>query len=82
MTDNDGAWFAPKTFGYGSGLPIAWQGWVLFGGLAGAIFALMVALLPAHPGAFAAAVIGINLMVLPLAAKKTRGGWKWRNGKD
>ena len=22
-------WFAPKRYGYGSGLPISWQGWVL-----------------------------------------------------
>ncbi len=22
-------WFAPKRYGYGAGLPIAWQGWVL-----------------------------------------------------
>lgn len=29
---NDGAWFAPKRLGYGAGLPIAWQGWLLLGG--------------------------------------------------
>jgi hypothetical protein len=23
------AWFSPKRLGYGSGLPIAWQGWAL-----------------------------------------------------
>jgi len=22
-------WFAPKTYGYGAGLPIKWQGWAL-----------------------------------------------------
>jgi hypothetical protein len=86
MTDNDGAgdgaWFAPKTFGYGSGLPIAWQGWVLLVALVGAMIGLSYALLPAHPGTFAAAVIGINLLFLPLAAKKTRGGWKWRSGRQ
>ena len=26
---HDTAWFAPKRYGYGSGLPIAWQGWAL-----------------------------------------------------
>ena len=29
---DDGAWFAPKRFGYGAGLPIAWQGWALLAG--------------------------------------------------
>ena len=26
---SEGDWFAPKRFGYGAGLPIAWQGWVV-----------------------------------------------------
>jgi len=26
---NEDAWFAPKQFGIGSGLPIAWQGWLM-----------------------------------------------------
>ena len=24
-------WFAPKRYGYGSGAPIAWQGWLVLG---------------------------------------------------
>lgn len=28
MTDKHG-WFAPKKYGYGSGLPTAWQGWAV-----------------------------------------------------
>ena len=83
MTDNaDGAWFAAKTFGYGAGLPIAWQGWVLLGVLIGGICAMTFTLMPAHPGYFYGGVIGINLLLLPIAAKKTRGGWKWRSGRD
>ena len=36
-------WFGPKTYGYGSGLPIRWQGWLLLLGFGlivvlGAIF--------------------------------------------
>jgi hypothetical protein len=72
-------WFAPKRYGYGAGLPIAWQGWVamvvhlaLIGGLTiwlnEAILKLMIALM------FAA------FLPLPLYAAKTRGGWKWRDG--
>ena len=30
---DDKPWFAPKRFGYGAGLPIAWQGWA-FGSFA------------------------------------------------
>ena len=36
-----GDWFAPKRYGYGTGLPIAWQGWALLAaygaGIAGAL---------------------------------------------
>lgn len=31
MDMDDGAWFAPKRQGYGAGLPIRWQGWVVLG---------------------------------------------------
>ena len=81
MTDNDGAWFAPKKFGIGAGLPIAWQGWALMAVMLGVPIGLAFVLLPASPGYFSAAVIGETVLFMPLTAAKTRGGWKWRNGK-
>lgn len=79
------AWFAAKRFGYGAGMPIAWQGWALLaawlgclagaGGLAqiggGAGKTMAFALLVASSAIFAA-----------VAARRTEGGWKWRWGKD
>jgi hypothetical protein len=79
--NNDGAWFAPKRFGYGAGMPIAWQGWVMLAVMLGLIFGLSVVLLPMHPGYFSAGVIGSSLVFVPLMARKTRGGWRWRNGR-
>ena len=76
--DNDGAWFAQKTFGYGAGLPIAWQGWVLLAVMVGAGVALWYALMPGHPGVFSAAEVGVVIVPLPLIRAKTRGGWRWR----
>ena len=29
MSDDGPEWFAPKRYGYGSGLPISWQGWAI-----------------------------------------------------
>ena len=83
MTDlqNDGAWFAPKRFGYGAGLPLAWQGWVLLIGHIAAIIACSRWL--AHrPGLMTAVTILIAVLPLPLYAAKTRGGWKWRAGGE
>ena len=76
-----GAWFAPKRYGYGAGLPIAWQGWaVLIVFLLITIGSVFV-LLPRHPIAcFAIEVIAIAAF-LPICARHTRGGWKWRVGE-
>jgi hypothetical protein len=73
----DGAWFAPKRLGYGTGLPIAWQGWIL---LLGHMAVIMTGawLLQPHPVAVMAWVFIIALLPMPLYAAKTRGGWKWR----
>jgi hypothetical protein len=74
---SDGAWFAPKRLGYGAGLPIAWQGWVL---LVGHMAVLMTGawLLQGQPVAVMAWVFIMALLPMPLYAAKTRGGWKWR----
>jgi hypothetical protein len=75
---DDGAWFAPKRFGYGSSWPIRWQGWAAI-----AIFAIVVAGSVralhgiARPAALAAALIVFMLV----CAAKTRGGWRWRWGR-
>jgi hypothetical protein len=80
-TRHDEAWFAPKRYGYGAGLPIAWQGWVMVAAHVAAILAGLP--LAQHwPGWFAAWAVILGLAPLPLYAAKTRGGWKWRWGGD
>lgn len=77
---NDGAWFAPKQFGLGSSLPVAWQGWVMmavhFGLLIGGVFALR-----GHHAAVTIWIAVITLAPIPVYAAKTRGGWRWRWGR-
>ena len=29
MSDDGPEWFAPKRYGFGSGMPISWQGWAV-----------------------------------------------------
>ncbi len=74
---DDGAWFAAKRFGYGSGPPIAWQGWVFMVAHI-AVLAGIAATLHSKPLAFAIAMFAAGLMPLPVYAAKTRGGWRWR----
>ena len=74
------AWFAPKSHGYGSGLPIAWQGWVVLIGyvvLALGSGVLASRSLLAYLGVFAV----LTAALLLICAKTTRGGWRWRWGE-
>ena len=80
----EGAWFAPKRFGYGAGLPIAWQGWMvlLAYGLAMTGIALALSHLSrAHIVLAIAAMLALTASLLIIAARRTRGGWRWRNGE-
>lgn len=74
-------WFAPKHFGFGSGLPIAWQGWA-----AVATFLLVIAGSALFARTNTAASIAVTLLATlvfsVIAARKTKGGWRWRNGRD
>ena len=78
----DGDWFAPKLFGYGSGLPIAWQGWVVLGVYILALAAAGFALLPRHWWVWAAIIAILTLGLTVIAAQHTRGGWRWRWGSE
>jgi hypothetical protein len=74
-------WFAPKRFGIGSGLPIAWQGWVVLLVYAGLI-ALAVAMFGKHSLAGASIVLPATAVLIFICLKTTRGGWRWRSGGD
>ncbi|UIP07500.1 hypothetical protein LY632_03630 [Erythrobacter sp. SDW2] len=77
----EGDWFAAKAHGYGAGLPIAWQGWVLLFAYAGAMIGIGL-LIPG--GGYAGLVFGLTGMALASVAftlivrRRTKGGWKWR----
>jgi hypothetical protein len=74
-------WFAPKRYGYGSGLPISWQGWVLTLGFV-ALAIVLGALLAERPFQLVAIMMPIVIAFSVICARTTRGGWRWRWGKD
>ena len=73
--DDRPEWFAQRRFGYGIGMPIAWQGWAV---LLGYILTLYFAshLFDTSTVAFAAAVILITSLFLWIVIRTTRGGWR------
>lgn len=83
MTQRDqNDWFAPKRFGFGAGLPIAWQGWVLLVVYSAALLVAGILLTPRHPFLFAAMAIVLTIPLVIVSAQHTRGGWQWRWGGE
>jgi hypothetical protein len=75
-------WFHPKRVGFGAGLPCSWEGW--------AVLAAFMAIMLGGPFLIddshwrLRAGIGVVSVValLVIVAAKTRGGWRWRSGRD
>jgi hypothetical protein len=79
--DQDG-WWAPKRFGYGAGLPIAWQGWAISLAYCVAVTLSAWLILPRSIFAFVAITLSATAALILICAMKTRGGWRWRWGGD
>lgn len=77
----EGDWFEGKKLGYGAGLPIAWQGWVLLLAYLGIV--LGIGLLFTGGGMIdimfgVGAIILVTIPFTMIVKRRTRGGWKWR----
>jgi hypothetical protein len=79
MTD-DPEWFAPKRYGFGSGLPISWQGWALTAGFIALVF-MSACLFAGRPVVMFAILAPAVATFLVISARTTRGGWRWRWGE-
>ncbi|WP_176591085.1 hypothetical protein [Sphingobium sp. EM0848] len=71
------AWFAPKRYGYGSGLPVTWQGWLVLLTFIGVVLLVQIALTGIALILCTGLAIGILCIICAL---KTEGGWRWRWG--
>jgi hypothetical protein len=71
-------WFPAKRYGWGWGLPCAWQGWVVFavwwGSLTGAAFLT----LPRHFGLWIASVVVLAAALVTICfLKGEKPRWRW-----
>ena len=81
MSDDGPEWFAQKRYGYGSGMPIAWQGWAVT--LAFIAVAIASALSFAErPLILFAILVPATAAFMVITARTTRGGWRWRWGNS
>ncbi len=79
-------WFKPKAYGFGA-TPNTWQGWALT--LIGVALILAVIFeaqqIADRSTQMLVAISGVVLIAVPLnfiSWLKTKGGWRWRSGKD
>lgn len=71
------AWFAPKRYGYGASLPIAWQGWAALVAFLAAIGTALVQL----GGLLRSLGVGALIVLFSVVCFfKTEGGWRGRRG--
>jgi hypothetical protein len=73
-------WFNPKIYGYGAGLPCAWQGWAVLAAFMATVLGGRFVI--ASDAAYAIVVLVALVAVIVVAAAKTKGGWRWRWGRD
>jgi len=76
---DDRPWFRAKNYGFGTGLPIVWQGWAMLAMHVALIMGL-VTLLRGKPVALTILVLLAAIAPLPLYRARTEGGWHWRWG--
>jgi hypothetical protein len=74
-------WFAPKRYGYGAGLPITWHGWAVTLGFLAYALAASVGFRD-RPLVMIALMVPSIVAFVTIAAKTTRGGWRWRWGDE
>ncbi|MEO8455277.1 MAG: hypothetical protein ABI454_08960 [Sphingomicrobium sp.] len=80
MSD-DTDWFAPKRYGYGAGAPISWQGWALTLGFVAIVSAICIGFV-GKPLVMIAIIVPLTAAFIVITARTTRGGWRWRWGKE
>jgi hypothetical protein len=75
-------WFPAKHYGWGWGVPRAWQGWVVLTVYVVVLEAAIHFLLPAHHALMFAAAIVVATLVLLLVCLRKGEPLRWRWGKQ
>ena len=74
-------WFAAKRYGYGAGLPLAWQGWAVVIAYLALVLGAAFLLGEGEPVALLALIIPSTICLIVISASTTSGGWRWRWGE-
>ena len=72
-------WFSAKRFGYGSAMPCSWQGWLVMITYFAVVIGSALAFAE-RPVILLSIIIPATIIFLVVAARTTKGGWRWRWG--
>ena len=75
-------WFNPKRYGYGVGLPCSWEGWAVMAVFAAIMLGIPYLIDDTHWRLRAAIGVLAVVALIVVVVAKTRGGWRWRWGRD
>ncbi len=75
---SDRYWFRAKRYGWGWGLPLTWQGWVVFVGWFAVFIPATVHFIPGRPVAFMVFTLVMGLLLVAICyIKGEPPRWRW-----
>ena len=76
-------WFAVKRWGWGWGMPVRWQGWLVLFGYLGLIYAGIYFIAPSRSArVLAIYLIAITALLVVILVWKGQRPLRWRWGED
>ena len=82
-TNKPDCWFAVKRYGWGWGMPVRWQGWVVLFGYLGLVFAGIYVFIGArNAAALAIYQVVLTALLIAILAWKGERPLRWRWGDD
>jgi hypothetical protein len=83
MSDRPAYWFPAKRYGWGWGLPLSWQGWVVLAAFVGLLGAGFLIFPPSKElGLLLAYVVLLSALLIAICwLKGEPPRWRWGNGE-
>ena len=80
MSEKPAFWFPAKRYGWGWGLPVRWQGWVVFAAYLALVYAALQYFRPQRDiGGLFVSVLALTAVLIAIVAVKGERplGWRW-----
>jgi drug/metabolite transporter (DMT)-like permease len=76
-------WFAVKRYGWGWGMPVRWQGWLVLFGYLGLVYAGIYFIAPSRSArVLALYLFGLTVLLVVILAWKGERPLRWRWGEE